>query len=399
MTDADDNVAVVLTPPGLAAIAVVRLCGPLNAAFAAAHLSRMPKVGRCVHADVRVAQVDAPTCDERPAQVGVPTGATHAGGTAAWTTLDDVVVVRTPAGHLDLNLHGGTWVVASMLQLVERFGYRVADWTIADGAIDAEDDIERQMLLDLPRALSPAVLKMLTAQPAAWRAMLEADDRDAMRRAVADTTLAIALAVPGVAVVGPPNVGKSTLANALAGTERSITADAAGTTRDWVGGLADLDGVVVRLVDTPGIRPTADAIEAAAIERASDVIAAAGCVVVAFDGSRSIDDAERDVIERFASSATIVVRTKSDRPLVAGGPADAISVCALSGQGLSALRAAVWRSLGVSDLAGTHARCWTDGQRDDLRRRLDLPAASNAPSAPYNPPDDGRTAVAGGDQH
>lgn len=382
MTSAGDNVAVVLTPPGVAAIAVVRLCGPLNVAFATTHLSRSPKVGRCVHADVRATPARVPT-DADPVEI-----------------LDDAVVVQTPGGHLDINLHGGTWVVASVLRLAERFGYRVADWAeTSAAAFDAEDDIERQMLLDLSRALSPTILRMLTAQPAAWRAMLATDDRQAMRTALDDMTLTTALAVPGVAIVGPPNVGKSTLANALAGTERSITADVPGTTRDWVGGLADIDGLVVRLIDTPGVRETDDAIEAAAIERSAGAIGAASCVVVAFDGSRPMDDAERDVVRRYASSSTIVVRTKCDRPVVADGPADAIAVCAIDGQGLADLRTAIRQSLGVADLENLSARCWTDAQRYKLRRRLESAPASIGARAPYNSPDDGRTAVAGDDQH
>ena len=71
---AGGNVAVVLTPPGIAAIAVIRLAGPLNEAFAAAHLSRVPKAGRCVHADLRAAGDDQ--------------------------VIDDLVVVRTPDGRL-----------------------------------------------------------------------------------------------------------------------------------------------------------------------------------------------------------------------------------------------------------------------------------------------------------
>ena len=58
-----------------------------------------------------------------------------------------------------------------------------------------------------------------------------------------------------VAIVGPPNVGKSTLANRLFGQARSITADQPGTTRDWVGGVADIVGLAVTLVDTPGVPP------------------------------------------------------------------------------------------------------------------------------------------------
>ena len=70
---------------------------------------------------------------------------------------------------------------------------------------------------------------------------------------------------------GAPNVGKSTLANQLFAQQRSITADLPGTTRDWVGEMANIDGLPVMLVDTPGVRETSDAIEREAIERSGAV--------------------------------------------------------------------------------------------------------------------------------
>ena len=96
---------------------------------------------------------------------------------------------------------------------------------------------------------------------------------------LADRSLWWLLHPPRVAIVGRPNVGKSTLANQLFARERSITADLPGTTRDWVGELADVNGLAVMLVDTPGLRDAADPIERAAIAGARGQIAAADLVV------------------------------------------------------------------------------------------------------------------------
>ena len=89
-----------------------------------------------------------------------------------------------------------------------------------------------------------------------------------------------------VAIVGPPNVGKSTLANALFGQERSIVADIPGTTRDWVGGTADLAGLPVVLVDTPGQRVTSDAIEREAIALSRTPIASADLILMVSDATQ-----------------------------------------------------------------------------------------------------------------
>src|SRR3954447_26397913 len=104
-----------------------------------------------------------------------------------------------------------------------------------------------------------------------------------------DRSLYWLLSRPRVAIVGPANVGKSTLANQLFAAERSITADVAGTTRDWVGALANLDGLVVELIDTPGVRETKDAIEAQAIGVASRETSRADLILLVLDASADFE--------------------------------------------------------------------------------------------------------------
>src|SRR6185503_2714425 len=91
---------------------------------------------------------------------------------------------------------------------------------------------------------------------------------------------------PRVAIVGEANVGKSTLANQLFAQERSITADLPGTTRDWVGEVANVDGLPVTLVDTPGVRETADEVEREAIARSGEQVAAADLILLVLDATR-----------------------------------------------------------------------------------------------------------------
>jgi len=103
---------------------------------------------------------------------------------------------------------------------------------------------------------------------------------------------------PKVAIVGPPNAGKSTIANQLFAQERSITADVPGTTRDWVGEIADVDGLAVFLIDTPGIRQTQDEIERTAIAQSSHEIGRADLVVLVLDGTDSLE-VQGEWVSRF----------------------------------------------------------------------------------------------------
>ncbi|MEP6865513.1 MAG: tRNA uridine-5-carboxymethylaminomethyl(34) synthesis GTPase MnmE [Deltaproteobacteria bacterium] len=109
-----------------------------------------------------------------------------------------------------------------------------------------------------------------------------------------------------VALVGAVNAGKSSLLNALVGNERAIVAPEPGTTRDYLEAATVWNGVAVTLIDTAGLRPTADAIEARGIELGSRRVESADVVVVVNDGGFAWDDGAR-----YAERA-IVVRSKSD---------------------------------------------------------------------------------------
>ncbi|HLL90098.1 MAG TPA: GTPase, partial [Tepidisphaeraceae bacterium] len=282
------NRAILLTPPGPGAIAVVRLVGPGVSAFLAAHFSRPPAVGRCVHGALR---------DDGK-------------------VLDDPVVVLGPGGAwTDLNLHGGPWVVRSALELARRDGFDVVEGDLPLDAIDGEDAIERETAAHLPRARTELALAALLAQPAAWaaaRALPWDEVRAVARRALDDAALDNLLRLPRVAIVGPANAGKSTLANQLFAEARSITADAPGTTRDWVGEVANVDGLAVMLVDTPGLRATADAIERAAIAAATTEAEGADLVVLVLDAARPLDPDQRPLLARYPHAVRVV--NKSDVP-------------------------------------------------------------------------------------
>lgn len=114
------------------------------------------------------------------------------------------------------------------------------------------------------------------------------------------------------AIVGRPNVGKSTLMNLLAGCEKSIVTDMAGTTRDVVEETVNLGDVVLRLADTAGIHKTTNAVELAGIERAKKRIEQADLVLLVLDASQPLDEQDLELMRIVRMKPSVVVLNKSD---------------------------------------------------------------------------------------
>ena len=177
------------------------------------------------------------------------------------------------------------------------------------------------------------------------------------------------------ALVGPVNVGKSSLLNALVGGERAIVAAEPGTTRDWLETTAVWQGIAVTLIDTAGRRDTADPIERRGIALGEERVASADVVVVVNDGVAPWDRGER------YGARAVVVRSKADLGGV-GGPAsgpssspgppspgppspgpEVLATSAATGQGLDELRRRILELAGVADREGAeHALVTTARQ-------------------------------------
>ncbi len=179
-----------------------------------------------------------------------------------------------------------------------------------------------------------------------------------------------------VAIVGRPNVGKSSLLNLLSRSERAIVTDLPGTTRDLVESELVLKGVPLTLLDTAGIRATTDRVEQIGIERSRSALQAADAVLLLFDLSAGWcpeDEALRPLVP--AGVPLLVVGNKADQ-LASGDASDAIDavadVCisALTGAGQDALVQQLLRRCGHSDPQGVQLAL--------NRRQQDLAAAAAA---------------------
>lgn len=200
-------------------------------------------------------------------------------------SVDRGVVARRSPCSAWIMPHGGALIVSKIGAALERAG--VNHLPAEGGAMGPDEDrVEACMLDVLWRATSPLAVDVLMMQRALWQAAAENRPSAAVAEFSADDErrLARLLSPPLVALVGPPNVGKSTLTNAMARREVSIVADEPGTTRDHVGVGLVLDGLAVRWIDAPGVRESAaDPIERDALELALRTVASADLVLICGD--------------------------------------------------------------------------------------------------------------------
>ncbi|MDR3355458.1 MAG: tRNA uridine-5-carboxymethylaminomethyl(34) synthesis GTPase MnmE, partial [Synergistaceae bacterium] len=160
-----------------------------------------------------------------------------------------------------------------------------------------------------------------------------------------------------VAILGRPNVGKSSLLNSLLGEERVIVTDVPGTTRDTVDAFMEHRGIRIRFVDTAGIRTTDDAVERAGVERAMAAMRAADIRILVLDSSAGVSDDDRDIAMSLCGENSMLAINKSDLPSRLSAEAVAglgtfaatVKISALTGEGLDKLKDSIFEfSLGDS---------------------------------------------------
>jgi tRNA modification GTPase len=151
-----------------------------------------------------------------------------------------------------------------------------------------------------------------------------------------------------VSIVGKPNVGKSSLLNALLGTQRAIVTSCPGTTRDVISESANICGIPVVLTDTAGIRQAEDLVEKMGVELAEQTAREAALVLLVLDGTCKLEEDHRELIQKFPAEKLFLLVNKCDLPLAITGeelekysPAPSFFISALTGEGLDELKEAI----------------------------------------------------------
>ena len=253
---------------------------------------------------------------------------------------EEVVVCRTGEARFELSCHGGDLAVQRIAANLRSIG---ADQLVQSKGVDELDENQREahrqlqlartnrvaaILLDQYRTPVSKHLKRLQELPAE-------EQKEALQRIKQLADVGAHLTRPWqVALVGPTNVGKSSLMNALVGYQRAIVFDEPGTTRDIVSAITVLDGWPIELVDTAGLRATSNEIEQQGIERTHQQRASANLVLRVFDASEPAPTVELE--NEILVANKIDLCTTDQRQVVADGVSRQ-AVSALTGEGIDPL--------------------------------------------------------------
>ncbi len=187
------------------------------------------------------------------------------------------------------------------------------------------------------------------------------------------------------AIVGCPNVGKSTLMNLLSGTEKSIVTEIAGTTRDIVEDTVNVGGITLRLADTAGVRETDDVVESIGVDRAVKRLENAELVLAVFDASRPLNDADKHLIALCKGKKAVGIINKTDldknylKDEIAENFSKTVFISAKNGTGKEELTRAVEELLGTAEFDTSAVAIVNERQRDCCKKALEaLKDAENA---------------------
>ncbi len=369
----DDTIAAVATPPGRGGMAIVRVSGP-QAARVLKKVFSPPR--RMVSHRLYYGKFIHPSTG-RPIDTGL------------------AVIMRAPHSYtgedvVELHSHGGYMVPKRVLEACIKAGARLAEpgeFTLRAFLNGRLDLAQAEAVADIVDAHSETSLEVARRQlegdlsarimeyrntvidmaaevearidfpeeeidPADERRLIErAQALEGELRALAETFSRGRVLKEGIdaVIIGKPNVGKSSLLNRMLMKRRAIVSPSPGTTRDFIEDVIVVDGVLVRLTDTAGLRAASDEVEVEGVDMARRKADEAAVVVVVIDASSKLDDDDRRALEASAARTRVVVLNKTDLPaatdlgevrhLAGGDPI--VSTSAKTGRGIAALKRAI----------------------------------------------------------
>ena len=188
------------------------------------------------------------------------------------------------------------------------------------------------------------------------------------------------------AIIGKPNVGKSSLLNSLLREERAIVTDVPGTTRDSIEEYADVGGIPLRIIDTAGIRATDDVVERIGVEKARSYVKEASLILALFDASRPLDSEDAEILKLVRGRDAILLLNKDDLAAVvtpamlqerAGKDVTVITISTRTQDGLADLTNAITAKVYAGTQAGQEGTFVTDARQAEILRQADARLAAS----------------------
>ena len=180
------------------------------------------------------------------------------------------------------------------------------------------------------------------------------------------------------AIIGKPNVGKSSLLNALLREERAIVTDIPGTTRDSIEEYANVGGVPLRIIDTAGIRATDDVVEQIGVDKAKAYVDQAALILALFDASRELTAEDEEILSLVDGREALILLNKSDlKPVLDVGAlkektcSEIIPVSTVNEDGLEALTQAIMTKVYTGDMSNDEGTFVNDERQAEILRRAD----------------------------
>lgn len=402
MSPLDDTIAAISTPLGEGGLAVVRLSGPGALKIADACFTPLGKVSR------------------QPS--GAPTHTIHYGKIVRrGAPVDEVLlaVLRAPRTYtredmVEISCHGGLLPAKSVLDTVLENGARLAEpgeftkRAFLNGRIDLT---QAEAVADLIHSRTGLAMQAANEQLAGKLAQRINQLRDEMVKtlahieahidfpdediapdikdqllkrlesAVAFTDQLLRTANEGqilrrgirAAIVGRPNVGKSSLLNQLLGRDRAIVSPIAGTTRDTIEETTNIRGLPIVFIDTAGLRQAGDVIEEEGIRRSRETVAKAELILQVFDVSEALTPEDEAYLAEFAGKKRILVRNKTDLANRLNLPPDSaapiVGVCCVTGQGLEQLKDAIKEIVWAGEIRAEMLEVMINSRHQDALQR------------------------------
>ena len=357
----EDTICAIATPVGEGGIGIIRVSGA-QAVEVAAHVVR-PRNRQPLHQlESHRLYLSDVLYPESPLPPGEGQGEGPSQGESQGSAIDEalVVVMRKPRSYtgedvVEIQTHGGAWILQATCHGLIRHGARLAqpgeftkraflngrlDLTQAEAVLDtiqattsrslqAAQSLLRGSLSKEIETFRERLIRVL-AHVEAGMDFAEEDitfiQAAEVQQALTDTQRAVEQLITSyeegrliregikVAIIGRPNVGKSSLLNALLKLDRAIVSDQPGTTRDVIDESLNVRGIPLRLLDTAGLRQTQDTIEGEGIRRTEDAIAEADVLLLVLDGAMGVTDEDRAVFETYCSRKYLLVMNKMDLP-------------------------------------------------------------------------------------